>query len=309
MGGLFGQDPNILRWLAFFSFRKRIFSSTKTGEPTGLLFWIPVSLVPDRGGATLRPVVDHQFANWWIAPELREGHELDRKIDGHCESTRVDANANLHGGWFIARGRKREPSWRGIHCRANVSIYLCTYAPLVNCRAPNSGRAFTSTYAFGASGAPFAAFRRVLPVRRLGKTTTGQSVTAPETGTRETGIQNQRTVGSPVLVEEKIRSLKEKNVSRRTNIRILTQQASQDSNPGLGCKENSFIKKENNARRRADLSARSAAPPHIVPPFHVVFFPKNTECKVFPLACAPASPFVRKITGFLAFPLDKTGKS
>ena len=58
--------------------------------------------------------------------------------------------------------------------RMNVSIYLCTYAPLVNCRAPNSGRAFTSTYAFRASGAPFAEFRRVLPVRRLGKTTTGQ---------------------------------------------------------------------------------------------------------------------------------------
>ena len=92
--------------------------------------------------------------------------------------------------------------------RMNVSIYLCTYAPLVNCRAPNSGRAFTSTYAFRASGAPFAEFRRVLPVRRLGKTTTGQSVTAPETGTRETGIQNQRTVGSPVLVLEKNSFLK-----------------------------------------------------------------------------------------------------
>ena len=51
--------------------------------------------------------------------------------------------------------------------RMNVSIYLCTYAPLVNCRAPNSGRAFASTYALGASGAPFAEFRRDPPVRRL----------------------------------------------------------------------------------------------------------------------------------------------
>ena len=51
--------------------------------------------------------------------------------------------------------------------RMNVSIYLCTYAPLVNCRAHISGRAFTSTYALGASGAPFAAFRRDPPVRKL----------------------------------------------------------------------------------------------------------------------------------------------
>ena len=49
-------------------------------------------------GRRIRPVVDHQFANWWIAPELREGHELDRKIDGHCELTPVDACASLHGG-------------------------------------------------------------------------------------------------------------------------------------------------------------------------------------------------------------------
>ena len=108
---------------------------------------------------------------------------------------------------------------RGPNVRADVSIYLCTYAPLVNCRAPNSGRAFTSTYAFRASGAPFVAFRRVLPVRRPGKTTTGRSVTVPQTGTRETGVKNQRTVGSPVLVEEKKRSLKEKNINYRTNDR------------------------------------------------------------------------------------------
>ena len=108
--------------------------------------------------------------------------------------------------------------------RMNVSIYLCTYAPLVNCRAPNSGRAFTSTYAFGASGAPFAAFRRVLPVRRLGKTTTGQSDSVPRTGTRETGFPNQRTVGSPVWVDKKIRFLKEKNINHRTDVEALAEQ-------------------------------------------------------------------------------------
>ena len=51
--------------------------------------------------------------------------------------------------------------------RMNVSIYLCTYAPLVNCRGYIRGRAFTSTYALGASGAPFAEFRRDTPVRKL----------------------------------------------------------------------------------------------------------------------------------------------
>ena len=51
--------------------------------------------------------------------------------------------------------------------RMNVSIYLCTYAPLVNCRGYISGRAFTSTYAFRASSAPFAEFRRDPPVRKL----------------------------------------------------------------------------------------------------------------------------------------------
>ena len=115
LADLFGQGLNVCAVIHVFSFRKRIFSSTKTGEPTVLWFWIPVSLVPVSGTDTLRPVVDHQFANWWIAPELREGHELDRKIDGHCESTRVDACASLHGGWFIARGCEREPSWRVIH--------------------------------------------------------------------------------------------------------------------------------------------------------------------------------------------------
>ena len=46
LADLFGQGLNVCAVVNVFSFRKRIFSSTKTGEPTVLWFWIPVSLVP-----------------------------------------------------------------------------------------------------------------------------------------------------------------------------------------------------------------------------------------------------------------------
>ena len=108
----------------FFLLKDDFFLKPKPGNLrfSGFGFRSPLSLSGVR--RRIRPVVDHQSADWWVAPELREGHELDRKIDGHCESTPVDANASLHGGWFFARGREHEPSWRVIHCRADVNASL-----------------------------------------------------------------------------------------------------------------------------------------------------------------------------------------
>ena len=62
---------------------------------------------------------------------------------------------------------------------------------------------------------------RGVPARSTSPQTGGRRpdgcVAPPHTGTRETGIQNQRTVGSPVLVLEKKSSFKRKNINYRAN--------------------------------------------------------------------------------------------
>ena len=119
-----GGFLSFVRWLTLFFLRNVFSCQPKPGNLrfSGFGFRSPLSLSGVR--SRIRPVVDHQFANWWIAPELREGHERHPCIDGHCESTPVDANANLHGGWFIAAQMFVRPFRRVVHCRADVCASL-----------------------------------------------------------------------------------------------------------------------------------------------------------------------------------------
>ena len=70
-----------IRRLTFFSFRKRIFLSTQTGEPTVLWFGNPVSLVPVRGTVTLCPVV--------VLPSLRTGKTRRNAAKGAPEAPKA----------------------------------------------------------------------------------------------------------------------------------------------------------------------------------------------------------------------------